>query len=263
MSMDTKPVTIFSADSAQNPSAQAKEALAEKDAAIKSPDHSQDHSAKASVGTASTPETAKDQEAMKKGAAVRRRNLIISIVFGILFFVVLIWLLRSSSSATTQKIQHAIESAGIFGPILFVLLSVFTSYIPIVPLGSMGSIGIVLFHPLPAFFLNTLVSYINCILAFWLARKWGTRFIYQIASPETVDKYEKRLKNSRHFELIFFLWMMMPVSPDLLLCMLAGLSSMKVSHFLAIILVSRPFSSWCYSTGMLKVFEWIRKAVHL
>lgn len=206
---------------------------------------------------------AQQKEALLQGAKVRRRNLIISVVCGVLFIAFLIWAGRSSSSKSLETIQKLIASSGILGPILFVLISVFTSYIPIVPMGSMGSIGIVLFGALPAFFLNTLTSYINCLLAFWLGRRYGIRFLYQIASPQTVEKYEKRLLSSRRFALIFFLWMMLPVSPDLLLCMLAGLSGMKFSVFLAVILISRPFSSWCYSTGLLYVFNSIRRAVHL
>ncbi|UNT97295.1 TVP38/TMEM64 family protein [Allobaculum mucilyticum] len=219
-------------------------------------------SSSATTSAAATAKTA-DESALKKGDAVRKRNQIISIVCGILFFVFLIWALRSGAFSDTDKIQKMIEQAGVFGPILFIAVSVFTSYIPIIPMGSMGSIGIVLFGPLMAFFYNTLTSYINCILAFWLARHYGTKMIYQIASPQTVQKYENMLTRSKRFELVFFIWMMMPVSPDLLLCMLAGLSSMKVSHFLFIILISRPFSSWCYSTGLLKVFTWIRNALHL
>lgn len=224
------------------------------------PSRTEHSAASTSSDTASTQD---HQAVLEQGAKVRRRNQIISVVCGILFVALFIWAGRSNNQAFLGQIHKLIASSGILGPILFVIISVFTSYIPIVPMGSMGSIGIVIFGAFPAFFLNTLTSYINCLLAFWLGRKYGVRFLYQIASPQTVEKYKTRLLASRHFTLIFLAWMMMPVSPDLLLCMLAGMSTMKFSVFLGIILISRPFSSWCYSTGLLYVFNWIRRVVHL
>lgn len=204
-----------------------------------------------------------DSEEEKHGAKVRRRNMYISIICGVIFFALLYWLLKSGKLSDTKHIQEIIQKAGPFGPILFILFSVFTSYIPIIPMGSMGSIGIVVFGALPAFFYNTLTSYINCFLAYWLAKRFGIKMILQIATPKAVARYESWLKNSKHYELFFALFMMMPVSPDLILCMIAGLLNMKFSHYFWIIIISRPFSSWCYSMGLLKVFEWLRKAVHL
>lgn len=203
------------------------------------------------------------KEAEEAGARVRKRNAVIAVVCGIIFFGVLFWLMKTGRLADTSKIQKMLEQAGVFGPILFILISVFSSFVPIIPMGSMGSIGIVLFGPLMAFIYNSLTSMINCLIAYWLAVKFGNRIILWFAAPETVAKYEGWLQKSRHFELVFFICMMMPVSPDLVLCMLAGILHMKFSHFLIIILISRPFSSWAYSTGLLKIFQWIRALLHI
>lgn len=197
------------------------------------------------------------------GARTRKRNAWISGICFVLFAGLLVWGSRTGALADTNQIRALIEGAGWFGPILFILISVFTCYVPIIPLGSMGSIGIVLFGWGPAFIYNTITSYLNCFLAYWLARKYGTKILLQFAAPKTVEKYQNWLSNSKHLELIFFLLMMMPISPDIILCMLVGMSSMKFSHFAAIIFISRPFSSWCYSAGMLKLFEWLAKLVHL
>lgn len=197
-------------------------------------------------------------EVEKKGARARKRNMYISIVCGVIFFALLFWALRSGKLSDTNEITKMIRYAGPFGPIVFILFSVFTSYIPIIPMGSMGSIGIVVFGTLPAFIYNTLTSYINCFLAYWLAKRFGIRLLLQFAPPKTVARYEGWLKKSKHYVAFFTFFMMMPVSPDLILCMIAGLLNMKFSTFFWIIIVSRPFSSWCYSTGLLKVFEWLR-----
>lgn len=96
-----------------------------------------------------------------------------------------------------------------------------------------------------------------------LARHYGWKIILWFASPQTVEKYEGWLAKFKHFELVFAILMFMPVSPDLVLCMMAGLMKMKLSHFIPIILFSRPFSSWCYSTGLLKVFQGLRNFFHV
>lgn len=197
-----------------------------------------------------------DAAALEHGAKVRRRNQIISIVCGVIFFILLIWLLKSGGIADTDKIKDMIQKAGPLGPILFILISVFTSYIPIIPMGSMGAIGIAVFGQWPAFWYNSFTSILNCLLAYLLVKKYGNRIILTVASPETVEKYENMLKKSKHYELIFAIAMFLPVSPDLLLCMIAGLMNIKFSHFLAIILVSRPISSWCYNTLLLTAFRW-------
>lgn len=215
---------------------------------------------KAGLNMANDPTLAK---ASAEGAKVRKRNAIISVIFAVIFFAALFWLIKSGQINDTDKIRHMLEKAGPFGPILFILISVFSSYVPIIPMGAMGSIGIALFGTLPAFLYNTCVSYCNCLLAFWLARRFGKRIILWFAAPETVDKYENWLHKWGHYELIFTVFMFMPISPDLVLCMIAGLTGMKFSHFLIIILLSRPFSSWCYSTGMLKLFQWLRHLFHM
>ncbi len=202
-------------------------------------------------------------EQKNQGARVRRRNQIVSVIFAVLFIAVFYYLLKNGKLADTNHIKAMIQKAGPFGPILFILISVFSSYIPIVPMGSMGSIGIVLFGTVPAFFYNTITSICNCLIAYWLAKRYGKRIILWFASPETVDKYEKRLQNSGHFAMIFTIFMFLPVSPDIVLCMIAALSGMSFKKFLLIILCSRPVSSFCYSMGLLKIVEWLLHLFHL
>ncbi len=208
-------------------------------------------------------QTLEESQAEKAGAKVRKRNAIISVIFFVLFFGGMYWAMKSGLLADTDQIRHFIEKTGAFGPIVFILISVFTSYIPVVPLGSMGSVGIVLFGVWPAFIYNSITSVINCLIAFFLAKKYGYRILLMFAAPKTVEKYRNWLQKSKHFELFFFICMLLPVSPDLVLCMIAGMTGMKFSHFLIIILVSRPVSSFCYSNGLLRVFDWLAKAIHL
>ncbi|MBF0580120.1 TVP38/TMEM64 family protein [Erysipelotrichaceae bacterium RD49] len=199
----------------------------------------------------------------KQGERVRKRNQIISIICAVIFLIVFYYLLKSGMLADTNRIKAVIQKAGPLGPVVFILISVFSSYVPIVPMGSMGSIGIVLFGTIPAFFYNTITSIINCLIAYWLAKRYGKRIILWFASPETVNKYEKRLQESGRFTAIFTVLMFMPVSPDLVLCMIAALSNMPFKKFLSIILISRPVSSFCYSMGLLKIVEWFLKFLHI
>ena len=195
------------------------------------------------------------------GAAARKRNFVISIVSTIVFGALLVWILHKG--VDTAAIQEFLENCGPLAPVLFIAISVFSSYVPIVPMGSMGSIGIVLFGPVTAFFYNYATSVINCTLGFWLAKRYGDQMILNMASPKTYARYRHWVQTTKHFTLVFTICMFLPVSPDIILCMLAGLNGMSWGRFLAIILVSRPVSSWAYSTGLLKGFEWILKTLHL
>lgn len=195
------------------------------------------------------------------GARVRKRNFIISIISTVVFAGGLIWFLRSG--VDPDQIRQFLEKCGPLAPVLFIAISVFSSYIPIVPMGSMGSIGIVLFGPVPAFFFNYATSAINCSLGFWMAKKFGDRMILSLTSPKTYEKYQRWARSTKHFTLFFTICMFLPVSPDIILCMLAGLNGMSWKKFLTIILISRPVSSWAYSTGLLKGAEWILKVLHL
>ena len=176
------------------------------------------------------------------GAAARKRNFVISIVSTIVFGALLVWILHKG--VDTAAIQKFLENCGPLAPVLFIAISVFSSYVPIVPMGSMGSIGIVLFGPVTAFFYNYATSVINCTLGFWLAKRYGDRMILNIASPKTYARYRHWVQTTKHFTLVFIICMFLPVSPDIILCMLAGLNGMSWGRFLAIILVSRPVSSW-------------------
>lgn len=205
-----------------------------------------------------------DPEMMEdSGAAARRRNMIISVIATIVGILVLAYFLRTGALSDTDKIRQFIQDSGFWAPVLFIAISVFSSYIPIIPMGSMGSIGIVLFGPVTAFFYNYATSVINCTLGYWLARKFGVKMIFRITSPKTYCKYKNWIARTRHFPLIFTICMFLPVSPDILLCMMAGLTGMSFGRFILIILISRPFSSWAYSTGLLKIFDWFRTTLHL
>lgn len=220
------------------------------------------HTAGQNGADSHTTTSAQMSEEEKAGARIRRRNTILSAVFLIGFIAAFIWAAKTDHLASTDQIRSWIAQAGPWGPLLYIPFCVFTSYIPIVPFGSMGSIGIVLIGVWPAFLYNSIVSILNCLLAYYLARRFGMKILLWFADRKTIEKNMNRMKSSKHLELLFFGVMLLPVSPDLLWCMLAGLLNMNFVHFLIMVIISRPISSFAYTNGLLKVIEWLLKALH-
>lgn len=90
-----------------------------------------------------------------------------------------------------------------------------------------------------SFIISTTAIISGSILVFVLARKLGKPFADRFVSPQISDKYGHLLasKGDMLLALIFFL----PFLPDDAICIVAGLSSIKFSKFLTIVLLTRPW----------------------
>ncbi len=76
-------------------------------------------------------------------------------------------------------------------------------------------------------------------------------------SEQTFDKYYTKLQNSKNFTKYFAILIFLPVAPDDLLCMIAGLTKMKFRTFLIIILLGKPVSSFFYSYFIMRLMRLI------
>ncbi len=198
----------------------------------------------------------------KVGAKSRRIISIVSLIGAACFIGFLIVCLKEGWFSNISAIQDWIQSTGLFAPVIFVLLNVSQAFFPVIPFGATMSIGIVLFGAFPAFLCNYLSGVIADSIAFWLTRKFGGKILLLFAAPDKIKKWQNYLRTKKSFSIILFLILMLPVNPDLVLCMLAGLSGMSWKKFLTILCLAKPFSVWAYSTGLLKVFDTVLKWLH-
>jgi uncharacterized membrane protein YdjX (TVP38/TMEM64 family) len=95
-----------------------------------------------------------------------------------------------------------------------------------------------------------------------LARHYGRRFIALIFPEKTMAKYQHYLDGGKKFDRLFTVAILMPVAPDDLLCMLAGLTKMSFKKFATIIVLCKPWTILAYSVGLDTIFNLIAQYLH-
>ncbi len=146
-----------------------------------------------------------------------------------------------------QELQLLISTAGFLGPLIFILLQITQVVFPLIPGGVTCLAGVFMFGPYWAF----LYSYIGIItgsfINFYLARRYGQNFVKRLVAEDVYNKYMSKINSGRKFDLMFTAAIILPGFPDDVLCMLAGLTDMKIMKFALILLIGRPASLIFYS----------------
>lgn len=155
-----------------------------------------------------------------------------------------------------KKLQEYLQKAGIWMPILYVLLQFLQ--VVLLPIPSLVSTlaGIALFGP----FWTTVYSFVGImagsLLAFYIGRRWGQKTVAWAIGKETLLKWQKKLKGKDNVFLSAMF--ILPLFPDDVLCFLAGLSSMSTRYFVILISFSRlvAIASTCYSVNFIPFDTW-------
>lgn len=178
---------------------------------------------------------------------------IIKIIGFILAGSLLVYILHFGMSSFSRSLHQIVSAAGVWGPFIFILFQIIQVIIPILPGGVSLTIGVVSFGTGWGFLYNYIGIVIGSIFSFLLVRKIGKPFIKALVSEKSYNKYIVRLENQKKFPLFFIAALLFPVAPDDLLCMLAGLTKMKVKTFILILLLCKPLSIYVYGTGLTKL----------
>lgn len=156
----------------------------------------------------------------------------------VLLVAALLWgrqLLAAFSDPESAK--QFIQSAGIFGPIIFMLVQAAQVVIAPIPGQVSGLVGGYLFGP----WLGTLYSLVGAsvgfLIIFALARKLGRPFVERFFSKELVGKFDYITKSKGSWAL--FLIFLLPAFPDDLICYLAGLTKIPISRLLLVSIAGR------------------------
>ncbi|MFD1318376.1 TVP38/TMEM64 family protein [Loigolactobacillus zhaoyuanensis] len=147
----------------------------------------------------------------------------------------------------TAALQGLVSHAEFFGPLLFIGLQIVQVVIPIIPGGVSLAAGVLIFGPVEGFVYNYIGIVLGSLVAFALGRRFGTPLIHHLISQKTYDRYIGRITNQNRFTKLFALAIFLPVAPDDVLCLLAGLTKMSFKTFTLIILLGKPASILAYS----------------
>ena len=126
---------------------------------------------------------------------------------------------------SVETFQKYVAGFGLAAPLFLVAVQAAQVILPVLP-GLFGCVvGTMMFGAAGGFWCNYIGISAGSIIAFWLARKYGSG-----------------LAGSKFYTVVLFLGMVLPLFPDDYFCYSTGLTKMSARKFVAIILLGKP---WC------------------
>lgn len=175
----------------------------------------------------------------------------ITSILGLLLIIVLaIYGWNNSFFTSLESLKSFVQKTGIWGPVAFVILQIVQVVIPIIPGGISLLAGVFIFGPVEGFVYNYIGIAVGSVIAFLLTRRLGITFLQSVSSKKIYDKFIGWLDKKNRFDSFFAIAILLPVAPDDFLCMLAGLTKMKLEKFISIIFLCKPLSIAIYSFGL-------------
>lgn len=131
-----------------------------------------------------------------------------------------------------------VEGAGIWGPIVFMLLNIVQVLLAIIPGGPFEVAAGTMFGAFWGTILCDIAMTAGGMITFFLARKFGMNFIELFTTREKVESV-KFLHANPKSELLLFLFFLLPGTPKDLMCYVVGISDIKWWKWLLINLIGR------------------------
>ncbi len=162
---------------------------------------------------------------------------------GLITFILLILVILNVSGifenfSDVEKIKILILDSKSLGVIIYFFAIVFQVVVLPVPALLFYIAGTAIYGPLYAFLICYVATVVGSFIAYFIGKGLGRKVVYWCVGKSTALKYEKMLGSKGY--MLFAIMQLLPFFPDDVLCMLAGLVSMKISVFSLIILLVRP-----------------------
>lgn len=148
-----------------------------------------------------------------------------------------------------EQLELFIRQSSFWGPLLFIVIQIAQVVIAVIPGGLTCLAGVVFFGPWYGFLYSAVGILIGSCINFYLARRYGEKFIRLFVNDETYEKTRKKFLTGKKFDVVFTAAILLPCAPDDVLCMLAGLTDMSWRKFLTILFLGRPVTIVVYSLG--------------
>ncbi len=179
---------------------------------------------------------------------------IVAVFFAILLYILLVTGFFEIMSDEERFEEFLARSGWMY--VLFVLLQFLQVVILPIPSTVTVVAGAALFNPLWGSLLSLLGIVLGSLVAFLIGRFAGQRVVAWLIGKDTLEKWMKKIKGKD--KLLLSAMFLLPVFPDDVLCFVAGLSSMSLWLFLAVILVSRVLAIFTtsYSITLIPFNTW-------
>ena len=183
-------------------------------------------------------------------------TILLAVLYAIYFVLVKTNILEQITSF--EDLRQLILGFGGWGIISYIVINLLQCIVIPVPTTLTVLVGTAIYGPFIAFLYATIGVILGSSIAFAIGRYCSRPVINWIFGKEKVEKYQNLL--NKRAELILFLTLTLPLFPDDLICMMAGVSDIKYFKFLLISVVARgvglatisffgsgkiiPFSGW-------------------
>lgn len=138
-----------------------------------------------------------------------------------------------------ENLQSYVSSFGALAPLIFFIIQFVQVIISPIP-GSLTTVaGGMLFGFGYGFLISLVAVFLGSVCAFLLGKKFGRPLVERIAGKNQIEKYMSSVSSRQ--KIVLFLMFLMPFFPDDILCLVAGLSAMRLPYFSILMLVSRPW----------------------
>ena len=188
----------------------------------------------------------KEKKELSLKAKIIRTILVCVVIAGIvvLGYYILNWTGVWEQINSVEKLQNIILSWGFWGRFGFVLLQLLQ--VTFIPLPSTVTIiaGTLVYGPLQASLLSLAGILLGSMLAFLLGKVFGKKLVVFMVGEKTCEKWVKFLSNAKYS---FFIMMLLPIFPDDVLCLVAGLTNMSWTFFTVTNLIARPIGIFTVS----------------
>ena len=188
----------------------------------------------------------KEEKELSLKAKILRTILVCVIIAAVvvLAYYILNWTGVWEQINSVEKLQNVILSWGFWGRFGFVMLSFLQ--VTFIPLPSTVTIiaGTLIYGPLQASLLSLAGILLGSMLAFLLGKVFGRRLVVFMVGEKTCKKWVDFLTNAKYS---FFIMMLLPIFPDDVLCLVAGLTNMSWTFFTMTNLIARPIGIFTVS----------------
>lgn len=142
--------------------------------------------------------------------------------------------------SSVNEFKKYILATGSAGVILYIVIQLLQVVVLPIPAAVICITGALIYGPFLGALYCAIGVILGSIISFWLGRVFGYRLVSWVVGKDSALKYANLLsKRGKTFLPMAFL---LPLFPDDILCLIAGITSMKYSYFLGVVTVFRPIS---------------------
>lgn len=186
---------------------------------------------------------------MKEMSLSKKIFRILLVLFAIVSFLVityfiLVWTGMWEKLNSVEKLRSYILGLGFWGRFAFTTFQFLqVTFIPL-PSPILVIAGSLIYGPFQSGLLSLAGILLGSAVAFFLGRVFGKRLVVFMVGENAQKKWTAFLNN---YKYSFVIMMLLPLFPDDILCLVAGLTDMSWTFFMTTQLVSRPIGIFLIS----------------